>query len=287
MGGLHTPVLDAARTATRTPAARASAVGGPRAAELSAAGTSGRTTLVHRLPAEAKLLAHLAFVLVVVATPGTWYWAFAAYAALLGATAVATRLRPGFLLRRMGVELPFLGFALLMPFISTGERTTVLGLSVSVHGLVAAWTLLAKATLGVLASVLLAATTEVRDLLAALRVLHAPDRMVQIAAFMVRYLGVVQGEAHRMRVARDSRAFEARHLGHVRVVAQSAGALFVRTYERGERVHLAMLARGGGDGPLPLTTAPSTAAAPAGVAAVLPLAALAVLLAGLLLGRMS
>jgi len=28
------------------------------------------------------------------------------------------------------------------------------------------------------------------------------------------------------------------------VVARSAGALFIRSYERGERVHLAMLSRG-------------------------------------------
>jgi cobalt/nickel transport system permease protein len=28
------------------------------------------------------------------------------------------------------------------------------------------------------------------------------------------------------------------------VIASSAGALFIRSYERGERVHLAMLARG-------------------------------------------
>ena len=47
-----------------------------------------------------------------------------------------------------------------------------------------------------------------------------------------------------MRTARESRGFQARHLGHARVLAASAGTLFIRSYERGERVHLAMLSRG-------------------------------------------
>jgi cobalt/nickel transport system permease protein len=68
--------------------------------------------------------------------------------------------------------------------------------------------------------------------------------MVQIMSFMIRYLDVVSAEMQRMRIARESRAFEGRDLRHAKVVAQSAGALFIRSYERGERVHLAMLSRG-------------------------------------------
>ncbi len=47
-----------------------------------------------------------------------------------------------------------------------------------------------------------------------------------------------------MRVARESRGFSARSVRHWPVLARSAGALFIRSYERGERVHLAMLSRG-------------------------------------------
>ena len=47
-----------------------------------------------------------------------------------------------------------------------------------------------------------------------------------------------------MRVARESRGFSARDPRHWPVLARSAGALFIRSYERGERVHLAMLSRG-------------------------------------------
>ena len=41
----------------------------------------------------------------------------------------------------------------------------------------------------------------------------------------------------RMRIARESRGFEASGLRHWGVLAKSAGALFIRSYERGERVH--------------------------------------------------
>jgi cobalt/nickel transport system permease protein len=63
-------------------------------------------------------------------------------------------------------------------------------------------------------------------------------------SFMVRYLDVVTDEMRRMKVARESRGFTARNPRHWPVVARSAGALFIRSYERGERVHLAMLSRG-------------------------------------------
>lgn len=61
---------------------------------------------------------------------------------------------------------------------------------------------------------------------------------------MLRYLNVVNDEMQRMKIARSSRGFEATGIRHWRVLAHSAGALFIRSYERGERVHLAMVSRG-------------------------------------------
>jgi cobalt/nickel transport system permease protein len=179
----------------------------------------------------------------------------------------------------MVVEVPFVVFALLMPVVATGERSDVLGISLSDDGLLAGWNILAKGTLGVVASILLAATTDARALLVGLQRLRLPNRLVEIAAFMVRYGDVVAGEMQRMRVARESRAFEARHMGHLRVVAQGAGALFVRTYERGERVHLAMLSRGYA-GAMPLVGAEPVGAGGWLTAAALPLSALIVAVAG-------
>ncbi|MGV9313387.1 cobalt ECF transporter T component CbiQ [Streptomyces sp. NPDC003691] len=206
-----------------------------------------RSSPVHALPAHCKLVAVLCFVLVVVSTPGRAVGAFVLYAALLAAVAAAARIPPATVLKRLLVETPFVAFALLLPFTvpaGPGERTTLLGLTLSEPGLWGAWTLLAKATLGVAASVLLAATTELRALLLGLERLRLPPLLVQIASFMIRYTDVVADDLRRMAVARRSRGFEARGVRHWGVLARTAGALFIRTYERGERVHLAMLSRG-------------------------------------------
>jgi cobalt/nickel transport system permease protein len=47
-----------------------------------------------------------------------------------------------------------------------------------------------------------------------------------------------------MLVAMRSRGYEPRSPRHWPALARSMGALFIRSYERGERVHLAMLSRG-------------------------------------------
>jgi cobalt/nickel transport system permease protein len=199
---------------------------------------------IHRLQPHVKLLALVGLMLTVVATPREWYPLFAGYLALLLVVIAISQVPPTYIAKRMVIEVPFVVFAVLMPFIATGPRTDLLGLTVSEPGLLAAWGLLAKGTLGVIASLTLAATTEPRDLLAGLEKLRFPNQLVQIMGFMMRYLDVVSEEMRRMRIARESRGFQARNVRHWPVIARSAGALFIRSYERGERVHLAMLSRG-------------------------------------------
>jgi len=199
---------------------------------------------IHRAPAHLKIATLVVFMLTVVATPREWYPVFAGYFALVVGVIALSRVPFGYIAKRMVVEVPFVVFALLMPFVATGPQVDVLGLSVSEAGLLAAWGLLAKGTLGVMASLTLAATTEPRDVLVGLERLRVPSQLVQIVGFMVRYLDVVTDEMRRMRIARESRGFSGRGLRAWPVYARTAGALFVRSYERGERVHLAMLSRG-------------------------------------------
>ncbi|MFF2939481.1 cobalt ECF transporter T component CbiQ [Streptomyces niveus] len=234
---------------------------------------------VHALPPHCKLAAVLCFVLVVVATPREAVWAFGLYAALLAAVAAVARVPAGFLLRRMLIEVPFVAFAVLMPFVVPGDQVRFLGLSLSVPGLWGAWNVLAKGTLGVAASVLLASTTELRALLLGLERLRLPPMLVQIASFMIRYGDVITDELRRMSVARRSRGFEARGVRHWGVLGKSAGALFIRSYERGERVHLAMMSRGY-TGTMPVIDQLSASRAQWTAAAALPLSALAVCLLG-------
>jgi cobalt/nickel transport system permease protein len=203
-----------------------------------------RDTLVHRLPAHVKLVTAFVFVVIVASTPREQVWSFAGYAVLLVAVTATARIPGTVVASRMLVELPFVMFALLMPFLSGGPTTTWFGLTLSQAGLWSAFNVLVKATLGVITSILLAATTDLRAMLAGLQRLRLPGLLVQIMTFMLRYAELVVGELRRMRIARESRGFTARDLRQAPVVARAAGTMFVRTYERGERVHLAMLARG-------------------------------------------
>jgi cobalt/nickel transport system permease protein len=200
-------------------------------------------SVVHRLPAQCKIIALVLFVVAVVATPRTAYLAYAVDAAALLTVVGLSGVPASYLAKRMVVELPFVVFAVLLPFVAHGPQTDVLGVTVSQSGLEAALSLLAKATLGVVGGLLLAATTEPRDIIAGLQG-KLPAQLVQIMAMMVRYLDVTSDQVRRMRIARESRGFVARNPRHWPVLAQGAGALFVRSYERGERVHLAMLSRG-------------------------------------------
>ncbi|MFC8076639.1 cobalt ECF transporter T component CbiQ [Streptomyces sp. NPDC057307] len=234
---------------------------------------------VHALPPHCKLAAVLCFVLVVVSTPREAVWAFALYAALLAGVAVLARVPAGFLLRRMLIEVPFVAFAVLMPFVVPGDQVQFRGVSLSVPGLWGAWNVLAKGTLGVAASVLLASTTELRALLLGLQRLKLPPMLVQIASFMIRYGDVITDELRRMSIARRSRGFEARGVRHWGVLGKSAGALFIRSYERGERVHLAMMSRGY-TGTMPVIDEMTASRAQWTSAAALPLSALAVCLLG-------
>lgn len=218
------------------------------------------TSPLHRLPAHAKVVAAVTFVVAVVSTPGRAVPAFVVYAGALVAVTAVAAIAVRYIARGLLIETPFVLFALLLPFLAGGERVDVLGLSLSREGLVDAGTLLTKATLGIWVSMLLAGTTRPQDLVAGLQRLRLPRLLVETLSFMVRYLDVVADDLRRMRIARESRAFTARGPRHWGVLASSAGALFVRSYERGERVHLAMLSRGYAGRLLVASDRPATAA---------------------------
>lgn len=146
--------------------------------------------------------------------------------------------------KRSLIEIPFIFFALLMPFFGSGEKFQIAGLEFYREGLLAGASIVTKGTIGILVAINLSATTTAREILRGLEILKLPTPMVQIASFMLRYVNVVNDEMQRMSVARQSRGFEATGVKHWPVLATAAGALFIRSYERGERVHLAMLARG-------------------------------------------
>jgi cobalt/nickel transport system permease protein len=199
---------------------------------------------LHHLHPEVKLVATLVFVAGVVATPREAFWVFGLDAAILLAVVAMSRLPLGFVARRLVMVLPFLAFALFLPFTGGGTRVHVLGVSLYRSGLWSAWNVVGKAILGATASIVLAATTQPSDLLKGLARLRVPRVFTAVMGFMIRYLDVIVDEARRMKVALESRGLRPARSARARAAASLIGTLFVRSYERGERVHLAMQARG-------------------------------------------
>ena len=95
-----------------------------------------------------------------------------------------------------------------------------------------------------LATGVLAWTTPPAEILRGAERLGLPRQLVAIAGFALRYLQVITDELRRMRLARVQRGDTARWLWQSSAATRGIGALAVRTFERGERVHVAMLARG-------------------------------------------
>jgi len=213
-------------------------------------------SFVHRLDPRTRIVTTLAFVLAVVAIPPTRWPAFVLYAILIGSLILLARLPPLYALKRSAVILPFvLMITASVPFLGRGEMAGSYNLwlwrlSVTYDGLTVLWNTLAKAWLSTLGLILLSATTPFPRLLRGLERLGLPRVMVMILSFMYRYIFVLVDEAMRMQRARESRSvatshpFSRRWLWQISALGGVIGTLFIRSYERGERVYRAMLARG-------------------------------------------
>ena len=186
----------------------------------------------------------LLFVIVVVATPIQNLVAYSLFFLILLILIRLAKLPYRTVFIRSLVEIPFVLFALLMPFFGTGPKVQFLGFELYEAGIWAGAGIVAKGTIGVITAIILSASTSAREILIGLEKLRVPAPLVSIATFMLRYLNVINDELGRMKIARESRGFEERGLRSWRILAQTVGALFIRSYERGERVYLAMLSRG-------------------------------------------
>lgn len=91
---------------------------------------------------------------------------------------------------------------------------------------------------------LLVSVTPYSSVLAAASELGAPDLLVQTASLVYRYLHVLRERAAAMTASALARGWSARTPDRFAVGGSMLGALLLRSLDRGERVHRAMLARG-------------------------------------------
>jgi cobalt/nickel transport system permease protein len=185
-------------------------------------------SVIHRLDPRAKIVMMLFFVVAVVLTQATALYCFAGYAAAIIALIILSRLPLRYVLGRSLVIVPFA----VMISVFGGIYTTF------VPGLVI------KSWLAIMAMIVLSATTRFPELLKGFEQLGMPRVIIMIISFMYRYIFILIDEVMRMQRSRDLRSFTVKPGLQIRTFAHIVSALFVRTYERGERVYTCMTARG-------------------------------------------
>lgn len=213
-------------------------------------------SFLHRLDPRVKVVVAVAFILSNALLPDGAWIAFGLSWLFLLAANYLSNLGIGFTFRRSLVALPFALIAVTVLFSLPGKPITSFhflfwDLTISDVGLLRFVSILIRSWLSVQMAILLVAVARFPDLIHALEHLRVPVILTTIIAFLYRYLFVLADEVFRLMRARESRSAASpgqRSGGSVawraRVAGNMAGQLFLRSYERSDRVYNAMLARG-------------------------------------------
>ncbi len=208
-----------------------------------------------RLDARVKVVVTLALIVGIgllpapsVTQPVTVFVAYALLWMLLLGWMLAGALSPWRVMWRAGLVLPFTLAAATLLFATPGQRLGTLPITDA--GALRFLTVALKAWLSAQAALTLTLTTPFLDLINALHSLGVPRAFVVIVQFTYRYLFVLGDESQRLMRARAARSASpggkpgGSLLWRARVTGNMVGSLFLRGYERAERIHQAMAARG-------------------------------------------
>jgi len=213
-------------------------------------------SLIHHLDPRVKVVVTVLFILSNVLLPDGAWLAFVLAWGLILLISALSGLGLGYALKRSYVALPFALAAITVMFSLPGRPLFAwqLGpwhLVATDLGTIRFASIVIRTWLSVQMAILLTATTRFPDVLHALQHLRVPALLVAIISFMYRYLFVISDEAKRLmraREARSARSATGAGGGSVawgaRVTGNMVGQLFLRSYERSDRVYNAMLARG-------------------------------------------
>ena len=213
-------------------------------------------SFIHRLDPRVKVVVTLAFILSNALLPdGAWVAFGLSLLFLLFATTLSN-LGITFTLKRSFIALPFALVAVTVLFSIPGNPLTSFhflfwDLTITDAGLLRFVSIVIRSWLSVQMALLLVGTARFPDIVHALEHLRVPTILTTIIAFLYRYLFVLADEVFRLLRAREARSAAvagSRSGGSVAwragVAGSIAGQLFLRSYERSDRVYNAMLARG-------------------------------------------
>jgi len=195
--------------------------------------------LFQRLDPRARILTVVVATLIVASTPTAVLEPFVPYFLLSFLLILMSRASGFYITGRCLAASPFI-------LLASGLLAFQAGLAPDGYpaGVPAALSVALKGYAAALLLAFLTATTALSELLWALRKLRAPESLNVILGMMYRYTSLLSEEYARLERARDSRTV--RPLGRQRfaVYGRQLATLVVRSWDRAERVHAAMLSRG-------------------------------------------
>lgn len=215
-----------------------------------------KESFLHRLDPRVKVVVTVIFIVSNALLPdGAWLAFFFAWGFVLAAN-LFSRLGLLYTFKRSVIALPFALIAVTVLFSIPGEPLTTVRIfsstfTITDAGLLRFVSILIRAWLSVQLAILLVAVTRFPDLIHAFEHLRVPAILTTIIAFLYRYLFVLTDEVFRLLRARQARSAAAPGsrsgggvLWRAKVAGNMAGQLFLRSYERSDRIYNAMIARG-------------------------------------------
>ncbi|MFN3491871.1 MAG: cobalt ECF transporter T component CbiQ, partial [Anaerolineales bacterium] len=215
-----------------------------------------KESFLHKLDPRVKVLVTVFFIVSNALLPdGAWLAFILAWFFVL-AMNLLSKLGIVFTFKRSIIALPFALIAITVLFSIPGEPLSTFHflnweLTITDNGLLRFVSILIRSWLSVQMAILLVAVTRFPDLIHALEHLKIPAVLTTIIAFLYRYLFVLTDEVFRLLRARESRSGAAAGvrsgggvLWRAKIAGNMAGQLFLRSFERSDRIYNAMVARG-------------------------------------------
>jgi cobalt/nickel transport system permease protein len=204
----------------------------------------------HHMHPGAKLVMVVLFIFTVVTIEPGQERIFLPFAVLLLIGLLATRVPILHTLAKGLKVLPFvLMITIFVPFLKEGEpvwnlQIGPLMIQITDEGWKLFYNIILKANIAIFSVVFLNLTTPFHHLLKGLQSFGAPRIITDTLAVAYRYLFVITDEKDRMLLARRSRLIHPSLSLQWKSLSQLIGVLFLRSYERGERMYQAMCMRG-------------------------------------------
>jgi cobalt/nickel transport system permease protein len=201
------------------------------------------TTTIHRLDARAKVLVTLVFIICVVSYSRYELAALFPFFIFPVVMISLAGLPPLFILKKIILVCPFVLAVGIFNPLSDREILLQLGpLGIS-GGWISFASILARSVLTVGSAFILVGVTGFNAVCQALERLGMPQVFAVQLLFLYRYIFVLTEESGRASRARELRSCGKKGLG-IRSFGSLIGHLLLRTWQRAERIHMAMLARG-------------------------------------------